>query len=188
MTNRIILEGIWGSNLEQLVDRLLKEQKITSIEYSIPPCPFNGLRGWTYGLTESMATWRKEKTETAFYMRSVWSAYAYARPFASEDELDQEELALFQDMTSSLSELLKLPDVIVYCHAFSKEAKSNLSKEGSICAEISEEKLTELSNSLVQWLDEMKNLGVKLIEIPPPFSDFETWYSHVLKELKDYIL
>jgi deoxyadenosine/deoxycytidine kinase len=189
---RIVFEGIWGSTIDYLIKRITEDQEVPfdRVKVSIPPPPFNGLRGWTYALTENMEIWKQQnetEEDIVLYQHSVWSSYAFASALVEESVFANDELSLFKDMCEGLSELNNLPDYIVYCHAFPKTAHQRLKREKSICSTINEHGLMETSKSLIAWLDEMKDKGVKVIEFPPPFSDdeLEQWYDFANNTLKE---
>lgn len=187
---RIVLEGIWGSPLNYLVEQLAERGEVPfdRIKICIPPPPFNGLKGWTYALTENMRIWKEQddqEDKVYFYEHSVWSSYAFARALTDDSQMSKDELALFEDMTTSLSELHKLPDCIIYCHCFPQEAHKRLVDKEEVCAYIEEDGLRDTSKSMIAWLDEMKAKGVKVFELPPPLNEdsMDNWYRYAIKTL-----
>ena len=186
MTTRVVVEGVWGSNIDRFVKSLISEGRFDEVAFTQAPSPFFGIRGWTKSFNEGLNTWRKSyETESILYYRTVWSAYPYAKNFSSNEGLDKDERELFKSMTESVEELLELPDVIIYCHSTPKEAIKNLEQEDSICALLGEEKLKDISISMIEWLDDMKRKGVTILELPPqaPFMDYDTWYRFAIKEM-----
>jgi len=185
MTKRIVLEGIWGSMVEPFTHELIKRniQSFDTIKVGIGASPFNGLRGWVYSLTENMENWRESKGIT-IHQRSVWASYYYAKALAKDDNLSKAELDLFKDMTLGMAELNPLPDLVIYFHAMPKIAQIRLEQENSVCAEIGEDGLKSVSNSMIEWLDDMTAKGVKVIEIPPPMNDnnIDSWYNYAIKK------
>ena len=186
MTARVVVEGVWGSNIDRFVKSLISEGRFDKAVFTQAPSPFFGIRGWTKSFNEGVNAWRKpQESESVLYYRTVWSAYSYAKNFVSNEGLDQEERELFKSMTESVEELLELPSVIIYCHSTPSEAIKNLNEEDSICALLGEEKLKDISMSMIEWLDDMKRKGVTILELPPqaPFMDYETWYRFAIKEM-----
>lgn len=187
---RIVIEGIWGSLVDSLVDKIIKDQAIPydRVRLSVPPPPFNGIRGWTYALTENMRTWREHEDhegEVILFQHSVWSSYAFARSIIGDSQLEKDEIDLFREMTEGIAEVHSLPDLIFYCHTFPEAALQRLKDTDSICAQLTEQDLSNTSYSMVEWLDEMRGRGVKVIEFPPPYkADMETWNQYAINTLQ----
>lgn len=192
MTKRIVLEGVWGSLLERFTLEFVKREsfKFDTIKVGIGASPFDGLRSWVFALSENMHNWR-DSFGISLHQRCVWASYYYAKAIVESDEISQAEIKLFKDMTESLSELHELPDLIMYFHSIPKYAQKRLENEKSVCAEIGEDNLKNVSKSLIEWLDLMTSNGVTVIEIPPIMVDddehFEKWYNFAAKQLLTYL-
>ena len=187
---RIVIEGIWGSPADYLVEQVITRQdlKYDKVSVCVPSPPFNGIRGWTYALTENMRLWREHQereSEVTLYQHCVWSSYAFARALVGDSQLEQDEIDLFREMTEGISEVHELPNIIVYCHTFPEAANRMLKLKNSVCAQITIDQLTQTSESMIKWLDEMKGQGVNVIELPPPFGeDLESWYRYAIKTIQ----
>lgn len=190
---RIVFEGIWGSTVDYLLEEIIKNQDLPydRVKVCMPPPPFNGIRGWTYALTENMRLWREydeHPGEIVLYQHSVWSSYAFARGTVGDTQLDKDEINLFREMTDGIAEVHDLPDLIVYCHTFPEVASKKLEEQGSVCAEITEQSLSNTSFAMVEWLDEMYRKGVKVVELVPPYKeDIEPWYRSSVKTLQKVV-
>lgn len=188
---KIVFEGIWGSPVDYLMEEVVKNQELPydRVKVCIPPPPFNGIRGWTYALTENMRIWREhddKPEDIIIFQHSVWSSYAFAKALVGDTQLEKDEISLFKEMTDGISEVNNLPNVVVYCHSFPTSAHNNLKERSSVCSQITEEELNKLNIVMVEWLDEMKSKGVQVIELCPPYMDnVESWYRTAIATLKE---
>lgn len=192
MTKHIVLEGIWGSTVERFtLDFIKRDQyQFDAIKIGVGASPFNGLHGWVHALTHNMECWRSAQG-ISLHQRSMWASYNYAKPLVGDDEVSIAEIDLFKDMTDNILEMNELPEVIVYFHCFPHVAQKNLEDEGSICAEIGEDNLKRVSESLIEWIEQMSLLGVEVIELPPPMNEseeaYQLWYNFASKKLLAYL-
>ncbi len=190
MTKRIVFEGIWGSNMPKFTNKFITESnfQFDTVKVGVAAPPFNGIKSWTYALTQNMENWR-ESNGITLHERSVWACYDYARALAKTDELAQAEIDLFKDMTLGMEELNPLPDLIVYFHSIPAAAQNNLETEDSVCKVIGEEGLMEVSKALIDWFERMQSMGVKVVEIAPAVNDFDKWFTYaepiVLKAIRE---
>jgi len=186
-----MLEGVWGSTVDHLLEEIIRRQEFNydKVSVCIPPPPFNGIRGWTYALTENMRLWREhdeQNNKITLYQHGVWSSYAFAKALVGDSQLEQDEIDLFREMTEGIAEVHELPDVIVFCHDFPKASLQRLEERESVLKDLSIEDLQRTSTSLIEWLDVMINKGVKVVEIPPPYkNDIESWTRSALVTLKE---
>ena len=192
MTKHIVFEGVWGCLLEKFTFEFIKRESFNfdAIKVGIGASPFDGLRSWVFALSENRHNWR-DSSGITLHQRCVWASYYYAKAIVDDDEISQAEIKLFKDMTDSISELHELPDLIMYFHSIPSYAQKSLEDEKSVCAEIGEENLKNVSKSLTEWLDTMANDGVTVIEIPPVTIDddehFEKWYNSASSKLIKYL-
>ena len=99
---KVVIEGIQGSRLEDLVDHLIQASSPSlKVKYTRPPSPFKGFKDWVTCLTAAMEAWRDD-APVLLFERSMLAQHCYVKAYAESDNLGQHEYRLLKQMIDGI--------------------------------------------------------------------------------------
>lgn len=160
---KVVIEGIQGSRLEDLVDHLIQASSPNlKVRYTRPPSPFKGFKDWVTCLTAAMEAWR-DAAPVLLFERSMLAQHCYVKAYAESDDLGQHEYSLFKQMIDGITHSSSKPDMIILVDCPAEIAKERLA-DTALC-ELSLEQLQVIRSSLIDWSNDARSSGVEVITL-----------------------